>query len=213
MGFQSRYRRKTKKDSSDKNNTTILPFWGFSYNKDHSYSHGTVYTTDSMGRPKELHGLDANYYEEFVRTTESPSKELESQFSQLLFKKYKDIWDTPYIYPSIESYYKSTLSSKVGNFFLIGALISAIPAIYFLFKVMVGPFWITALICLVCLGIGGFVSEKEVEKKYAEKPFLHLETAEKEKLWDDYLRTMTSAYGDEMGKILQEAAIKKKGKY
>lgn len=204
MGFQNRYIRDIKENENVNRRSTILPFFGFSLNRDYSTTTGSVWKADDTHKDGGyyLHGTDKHYYVEFVRSKEFPNKKLEDRFVSLLNEKYSNIWSTPYICLSTSEYFENNSSSVIGSIIMASGFLCAVPALILLFSKIYDWFWYSLLIGVGLLIVGAVIDELLRTRKRKR-----LTKAEKEKYRQQYLDNMVKTYGNEMGEILQKIAI------
>lgn len=206
MGFQNRYSRDIKENENVNSRSTILPFFGFTLNQDYTTSTGRVWKADPSHKDGGyyIYGLDKHHYVEFVRNGDSPNQKLEDQFAQLLNKKYKSIWDTPYICLSTTEYFQNNANTVIGSVIMCLGFLCAIPALILLFNRVYDWFWDSLLIGVALIVIGAVIDEM-----WRNRKFKTMTPTEWEGYRQKYLDDMVKTYGKEMGEILQQIAIQR----
>lgn len=227
MGFDNVYYREIKKDSNNYKgaNSTILPFWGFTYDTySDSYVH-TINVRDSTTKSgwSKASGIEYKKGERFVRKGSAGYEE--SRFTALVHKNDKDIWDTPYIPLSVREYYERCITSPAGWIGAIGGCLGIIAAVLWLllcdvFTRQLLMSWmgdsewfdvVFVFVCpvAICLAIWIFTIILAIIARTitgSEKTYVELSTEEKEIYREKYLASMVKKYGKKAGAILQEYA-------
>lgn len=213
---------------------TILPFFGYKWdtgvyfdgslpkiirsNKiEITHQYGNTYQVQRV--PNRVVGTALPFLEKYTRSEHdfisAPNslRELENRFVALFNEKTNDIWKSKYISPNLEEYYKRKKSFKIDTLVALGSLSGLLTVIVFLFT---SKFWkidyhwvlwlkenamgYMVLFSALCFILAVVIYKQTLSKKGEST---------KNKWRKKYYRTMTRAYGEEMGAILKDYSIVK----
>ncbi len=235
MGFKQEYIKTVKHEEAyklPKENETILPFLGYSYQRKTTSSkrwHDGGYTitqtgSDTYAVKKNPNYSDSYYYDNaiFYRDffPDSARSALEDRIYEKLENKYVskgenghkefDPFKTPYLGMSAKEYYErkacpnGLLDRLLFPVIIVGIVVIIISFLISKFAVLLG----TLGICLLYLVVWCLVNESKTKKYLKSHPYVSL-TPEVRKDWQQrYLESLAiSIGGGELGALIQEYAV------